>query len=115
MVKAILLIVLTGCCILTATAQNQKVRLSGNKSITLKKAFRQIEKQTKMFVDYNARDVNDQQIITHIPAPDIVEVVMQELLRNTEYRYVIRNGHIIVSRKKRWNFSVTRQKTLPGK
>lgn len=115
MVKAILLIVLTGCCILTATAQNQKVRLSGNKSITLKKAFRQIEKQTKIFVDYNARDVNDQQIITHIPAPDIVEVVMQELLRNTEYRYVIRNGHIIVSRKKKVELFRNQTKNFTGK
>ena len=39
-------------------AQNQQVRLSGS-NLTLKAAFKQIEQQTKLFVDYNTQDVND--------------------------------------------------------
>lgn len=42
-------------------AQNQQVRLSGS-NLTLKAAFKQIEQQTKLFVDYNTQDVNDSRV-----------------------------------------------------
>lgn len=39
-------------------AQHQQVNLSGS-DLTLKAAFKQIEQQTKLFIDYNVQDVND--------------------------------------------------------
>ena len=36
-------------------AQHQQVRLTGS-NVTLKTAFKQIEQQTKLFVDYNTRE-----------------------------------------------------------
>lgn len=53
-------------------AQNQQVRLSGS-NLTLKAAFKQIEQQTKLFVDYNTQDVNDSRVIKKVPAGDNVK------------------------------------------
>lgn len=47
-------------------AQNQQVRLTGN-NLTLKTAFKQIEQQTKLFVDYNTQEVNDSRLISKLP------------------------------------------------
>lgn len=41
-------------CSLFAYAQQQPVRLTGS-NIPLKSVFKQIEKQTKLFIDYNHR------------------------------------------------------------
>ena len=58
-------------------AQNQQVRLSGN-NLTLKAAFKQIEQQTKLFVDYNTQDVNDSRVIKKVPVGDNVKNVQQQ-------------------------------------
>ena len=62
-------------------AQNQQVRLSGN-NLTLKAAFKQIEQQTKLFVDYNTQDVNDSRVIKKVPAGDNVKFAPHETLED---------------------------------
>lgn len=78
--------------------QQQKVILSGTKGITLKEAFKQIEKQTSLFVDYNSLELNDMRKLKTIPAAPNVEGVMKALLEGTGCECVFRNGHIIVSK-----------------
>ena len=79
-------------------AQNQQVRLSGN-NLTLKAAFKQIEQQTKLFVDYNTQDVNDSRVIKKVPAGDNVKNVLEQLLEGMNCSVTFSNGHIIISRK----------------
>lgn len=79
-------------------AQNQQVRLSGN-NLTLKAAFKQIEQQTKLFVDYNTQDVNDSRVIKKVPAGDNVKNVLEQLLEGMNCSVTFSNGHVIISRK----------------
>lgn len=79
-------------------AQNQQVRLSGN-NLTLKAAFKQIEQQTKLFVDYNTQDVNDSRMIKKVPAGNNVRNVLEQLLEGTNCSVTFSNGHVIISRK----------------
>ena len=79
-------------------AQNQQVRLSGN-NLTLKSAFKQIEQQTKLFVDYNTQDVNDSRVIKKIPAGNNVKDILEQLLEGTNCSVTFSNGHIIISKK----------------
>ena len=79
-------------------AQNQQVRLSGN-NLTLKAAFKQIEQQTKLFVDYNTQDVNDSRVIKKVPVGDNVKNVLEQLLEGMNCSVTFSNGHVIISRK----------------
>lgn len=79
-------------------AQNQQIRLSGN-NLTLKAAFKQIEQQTKLFVDYNTQDVDDSRIIKKVPAGNNVKNVLEQLLEGTNCSVTFSNGHVIISRK----------------
>ena len=79
-------------------AQNQQVRLSGS-NLTLKAAFKQIEQQTKLFVDYNTQDVNDSRVIKKVPAGNNVKSVLEQLLEGTNCSITFSNGHVIISRK----------------
>lgn len=80
-------------------AQQQQVRLSGNE-LTLKAAFKQIEQQTKLFVDYNVHEVNDSQEIKKLPSKNNVKEVLEQLLQGLECTFVFRNGHIIITKQK---------------
>ena len=79
-------------------AQNQQVRLSGS-NLTLKAAFKQIEQQTKLFVDYNTQDVNDSRVIKKVPTGNNVKNVLEQLLEGTNCSITFSNGHVIISRK----------------
>ena len=79
-------------------AQNQQVRLSGN-NLTLKAAFKQIEQQTKLFVDYNTQDVNNSRVIKKVPVGDNVKNVLEQLLEGMNCSVTFSNGHVIISRK----------------
>ena len=78
-------------------AQNQQVRLSGS-NLTLKAAFKQIEQQTKLFVDYNTQDVNDSRVIKKVPAGNNVKNVLEQLLEGTNCSITFSNGHVIISK-----------------
>lgn len=82
-----------------AYCQHQQVRLSGN-NLTLKSAFKQVEQQTKMFVDYNIQEVNDSKIIKDIPHENNVRTVMEELLQGTGCNVTFNNNHIIIAKEK---------------
>lgn len=87
-------------------AQHQQVNLSGS-DLTLKAAFKQIEQQTKLFIDYNVQDVNDSRLIKKLPKQGNVKEVMERLLEGTNSTVTFSNGHIIISLKK--------QKSIPEK
>ena len=79
-------------------AQNQQVRLTGN-NLTLKTAFKQIEQQTKLFVDYNTQEVNDSRLISKLPKNSSVKEVMEQLLEGTGCSIAFSNGHIIITKQ----------------
>lgn len=79
-------------------AQNQQVHLSG-KNLTLKSAFKQIEQQTKLFVDYNTEDINDSRIIKQLPTASYVKEVLEQLLEGSNCAVKFSNGHIIISKE----------------
>lgn len=80
-------------------AQQQIVRLSGN-NLTLKAAFKQIEQQTKLFVDYNTQEINDAQTIKQPPSEKSVKALLEQLLQGTGCSAVFQNGHIIITYQK---------------
>ncbi|WP_321438428.1 TonB-dependent receptor [uncultured Bacteroides sp.] len=78
-------------------AQNQKVKLTG-KNITLKMAFAQIEKQTGLSVDYDAKILDVNRELTIIPNPDKLSGVLSQLLKGINCSYVISRSHVIITR-----------------
>ena len=78
-------------------AQQQKVRLLGN-NLTLKEAFAQIEQQTKLFVDYNTKEINATQIVREIPQEGSVKEVLEKLLQRTKCVITFSHEHIIISK-----------------
>ena len=78
-----------------ANAQNQKVQLNG-KNLTLKAAFKQIEEQTKMSVDYDAEVINTSRQVTSVSKEMTVDELLKQLFRNTEYTYAFEGSHILI-------------------
>ena len=78
-----------------ANAQNQKVQLSGANQ-TLKTAFKQIEQQTKMSVDYDAEVINTSRQVPTITKTLTVNELLKQLLRNTGYTYTFEGSHILI-------------------
>lgn len=91
-------------------AQQQPVRLSGQ-NLTLKAAFKQIEQQTGMSVDYDARVLDTSRPVTGVPDSAPVEEVMRLLLRGSGCTFVIDKTHIMVSPQT----VVEKKKTVTGK
>ncbi|CAK7013290.1 MAG: TonB-dependent receptor P3 [Parabacteroides sp.] len=97
MSRFILTAALSTFCLFTY-AQQQRVNLSGN-NLTLKAAFKQIEQQTKLFVDYKVQEVNDSRIIRNVPRENNVKAVLEQLLDGTGCSVVFKNGHIIITKQ----------------
>lgn len=91
-------------------AQHQQVRLTGS-NVTLKTAFKQIEQQTKLFVDYNTQEVNDSRVLTKLPKNSNVKEVMEQLLEGSGCSITFSNGHIIINKQAR---SVSSTKNISG-
>lgn len=83
---------------LLSYAQQQQVRLTGS-NLTLKTAFKQIEQQTKLFVDYNTQDVNDSRVLTKLPKNSSVKEVMEQLLEGSGCSITFSNGHVIINKQ----------------
>ena len=81
-----------------AEAQNQKVWLTGT-GITLRSAFEQIEKQTKMSVDYDAKIIDASRPVQVISEEQPVGNVMKQLLQNTGCTFTIQGSHILISKQ----------------
>lgn len=94
--------ILLFCMLLCSTityGQQQKVTLSGKNGMTLKEAFKQIEKQTNLFVDYNRQDINDAEKIKTIPGGKNVQEVMNALLKASGCVCRFQDGHIIITKE----------------
>ena len=91
-------------------AQHQQVRLTGS-NVTLKTAFKQIEQQTKLFVDYNTQEVNDSRVLTKLPKNSNVKEVMEQLMEGSGCSITFSNGHIIINKQAR---TVSSTKNISG-
>lgn len=65
----------------------------------MKAAFKQIEQQTKLFVDYNTQEVNDSRVITKLPQNSNVKEVLEQLLAGTGCSVTFSNGHAIINKQ----------------
>ncbi|MCD8270346.1 MAG: carboxypeptidase-like regulatory domain-containing protein [Parabacteroides sp.] len=81
-----------------ANAQNQKVRLSGT-GLSLRSAFEQIEKQTKMSVDYDAKILDTSYPVPQISKEMAVNDLMKVLLENSGCTFTIQGSHILIARQ----------------
>lgn len=104
----LLLITVLSFFYLFSYAQHQQVRLTGN-NVTLKAAFKQIEQQTKLFVDYNVQDVNDSQVIKTLPKANNVKSIMEQLLEGSNCLATFNNGHIIIKKQTQAVSQVTKK------
>lgn len=96
-ISKLLLITTLSSCSLFSYAQHQQVSLTGN-NVTLKAAFKQIEQQTKLFIDYNTQDVNESRVITKLPPNSNVKEVLEQLLAGTDCSVTFSNGHAIINK-----------------
>lgn len=99
-------------CSLFAYAQQQPVRLTGS-NIPLKSVFKQIEKQTKLFIDYKSQDIDDSRVIREMPKGNTVQEVLVKLLDGTDCVATYTNGHIII-RKQTFGTSPERKSHVTG-
>lgn len=109
-ISRLLLVTVLSSYSLFSYAQHQQVRLTG-KNVTLKSAFKQIEQQTKLFVDYNIQDVNDSRVLTKLPKSSNVKEVMEQLLEGSGCSITFSNGHVIINKQTQTAFTT---KNLSG-
>lgn len=81
-----------------AHAQNQKVQLSGS-NLTLKTAFKQIEQQAKLSVDYDARIIDTSRPVSSTTKVLTVDELMKQLLRGTGCLYTFQGNHILIAKQ----------------
>ena len=109
-ISKLLLVTALSSCSFWGYAQQQQVRLTGN-NVTLKTVFKQIEQQTKLFVDYNTQEVNDSRLISKLPKNSSVKEVMEQLLEGTGCSIAFSNGHIIITKQAK---AVSETKKISG-
>lgn len=89
-------------------AQSQPVTMPQGKT-TLSQVFRQVESQTGMSVDYDAKEVNLSQVVTVPSGVSTVKGLLDATLPGAGYSYTINKMHIVVSARE-----VVRTKTITG-
>lgn len=99
-------------CSVFAYGQQQSVKLSG-RNVPLKSVFKQIEKQTNLFIDYKAQDLDDSRVISKLPGATTVDQALRQLLNGTGCEVTYTNGHIIIQ-KKGANFSGQKSRIIKG-
>ena len=97
-ISRLLCVTALSTCSLFAYAQQQPVRLTGS-NIPLKSVFKQIEKQTKLFIDYKSQDIDDSRVIRNMPEKGTVQEVLVKLLDGTDCVATYSNGHIIIRKQ----------------
>lgn len=100
-------------CSIFAYGQQQSVKLSG-RNVPLKSVFKQIEKQTKLFIDYKAQDLDDSRVISKLPGATTVDQALRQLLNGTGCEVIYTNGHIIIQKKTNSNITNTSSSILKG-
>lgn len=83
-----------------AKAQNQQVQLSGT-NLTLRAAFKQVEQQTGMSVDYDAKMIDTNRLAPVVSEKVSVEQLMTRLLQDTGCTFTIQGTHILVTKQPR--------------
>lgn len=81
-----------------ANAQTQKVQLSGT-NLTLKAAFKQIEQQAKLSVDYDARTIDTSRLVKGVLEEMPVEQLMKLLLKDTGCIFTFQGNHILIAKQ----------------
>lgn len=99
-------------CSVFAYGQQQSVKLPG-RNVPLKSVFKQIEKQTNLFIDYKAQDLDDSRVISKLPGATTVDQALRQLLNGTGCEVTYTNGHIIIQKKASNNVS-KQSSTLKG-
>lgn len=84
--------------VLVAEAQNQRVQLSGT-GLSLRAAFEQIEKQTKMSVDYDANIIDTSRLAPQVAGDTSIDNLMKVLLKDSGCTFKIQGSHILISRQ----------------
>ena len=93
--QKIILLGLFICLVFTINAQNQKVTLPKG-ALTIQKVFQEIEKQTKLSVDYNQSRLDVTREITSLPTVSSLSTILSEVLKDSGFAYSIERGHIII-------------------
>lgn len=78
--------------------QAQSVRITGT-NLTLRKAFDQIEKQTNLSLDYDAKYINENDVLKKLPKGNTLQEVLTELLEGTNCSFVIKGTHVVIANK----------------
>lgn len=97
-ISRLLLVTALSSYSLFSYAQHQQVHLTGS-NVTLKSAFKQIEQQTKLFIDYNTQEINDSHLISKLPKNNNVKDVMEQLLKGTGCSIAFSDRHIIITKQ----------------
>jgi len=78
------------------TLQAQNITFTG-RSLSIKNAFAEIEKQTDMSVDYDESLINVNKRVDVSTSSQPLADAMGVLLKGTNCTYVVRNGHIVIT------------------
>ncbi|MCL3852642.1 TonB-dependent receptor [Parabacteroides sp. GYB001] len=97
-------------CNIWVSAQHQPVILSGN-NLTLKDAFKQIEQQTNLFVDYNVSVLDGAKVIGKLPKQGSVKIVLEQLLKGLNCSFSFNNNHVIIVENKS---GTSQKRTIKG-
>lgn len=97
-ISRLLCVAVFSACSVFAYAQQQQVHLIGS-NLPLKSVFNQLEKQTKLSIDYKLQDIDDSRIVKQMPKASTVQKVVEQLLKGTDCTAIFSNGHIIIKKK----------------
>lgn len=87
-------------CSFSLSAQNQKIALS-DKSLTLRSAFKQIEQQANVSVDFDARIINIDQQISSLPSSASLDELLKFLLQGQNCTYSYEGSHVLIVKKEK--------------
>ncbi|MCD8044716.1 MAG: DUF3575 domain-containing protein [Tannerellaceae bacterium] len=95
-IKRKILSITTLLTIVTTThAQHEKV-VFPTKTITIKEAFCEIEKQTDYLISYSSKDMDLNKRVTLTTQDISLQKVLQEILKDSGYKGDIRGNHILI-------------------
>ena len=95
-----LIVALLSCLLLCGvlSAQNQQVKMSGGKA-SIGQVFGEIESQTGMSVDYDAREVDTARTVSVPAGSSTVKALLDAVLGEAGYTYTISKTHIVIGAK----------------
>lgn len=94
--RILFIVALTLFCV-SGHAQQQRVRIAGN-NVTLKAAFKQIEQQSNLSIDYNAQELDDSGVVRSLPVEGTVQDVLPKILPGRHFDIKYQGSHIVITR-----------------